>query len=145
MSQNATFMFTLTCQQKDSFLSHSFIIETTNTFIHYRSCLVNHARFQTKIGKIHTRFQRLFRPKWHQNHILLGGRAHTYVGVPPSGSIGPVPPQHRSSLHFWCEIPLGKNERFVCLRSDMILHDVYMTQLVNTEPAIAAAARATFC
>ena len=34
MSQNATFMFTWTCQQKDSFLSYSFIIETTNTFIH---------------------------------------------------------------------------------------------------------------
>ena len=49
-------------QQKDFFLSYSFIIETTNTFIHYRSCLVNHARFQTKMGKIY-RFQAKMAPK----------------------------------------------------------------------------------
>jgi len=29
-------------------------------------------------------------------------------------------------------------------RSDMMPHDVYMRPLVNTEPAIAAAARSTF-
>ena len=35
------------------FLSCSFKIETTNTFIHYHSSLVNHTRFQTKMGKIY--------------------------------------------------------------------------------------------
>ena len=39
-----------------SFLSH-FGIETTNTLIHNRSTFVNHTRFQTKMGKVYTRFQ----------------------------------------------------------------------------------------
>ena len=39
------------------FISYSFIIETTNTSIHYRSSLVNHTRLQTKMGKIYIRSQ----------------------------------------------------------------------------------------
>ena len=39
------------------FLSYSFGIETINTFIHSRSSLKNHTRFQTKMGKVYTRFQ----------------------------------------------------------------------------------------
>ena len=34
--------------------SYSFGIATINTFIHSRSSLVNHTRFQTKIGKVFT-------------------------------------------------------------------------------------------
>ena len=57
----------LECKQKKSsssfqiriffFLSHSSGIETVNTFIHSRSYLENHSRFQTKMGKVYTRFQ----------------------------------------------------------------------------------------
>ena len=36
---------------------YTFGIETTNTLIHNRSSFVNHTRFQTKMGKIYTRFQ----------------------------------------------------------------------------------------
>ena len=39
------------------FLSYSFGIETVNTFIHSRSSLKNHTQFQTKMGKVCTRFQ----------------------------------------------------------------------------------------
>ena len=39
------------------FLSHSFEIETINTFKHSRSSLENHTRFQTKMGKVYTRLQ----------------------------------------------------------------------------------------
>ena len=39
------------------FVSYAFGIETINTFIHSRSSLKNHTRFQTKIGKVYTRFQ----------------------------------------------------------------------------------------
>ena len=39
------------------FLSYSFGIGTINTLIHYRSSLENHTRFQTKMGKVYTRFQ----------------------------------------------------------------------------------------
>ena len=38
------------------FLSGSFGIETINTFIHSRSSLKNHTRFQTKMSKVYTRF-----------------------------------------------------------------------------------------
>ena len=40
-----------------SFLFYSFGIETINTFIHSRSSLKNYTRFQTKMGKVQTRFQ----------------------------------------------------------------------------------------
>ena len=39
------------------FLSSSFGVETISTFIHSRSSLENHIRFQTKMGKVYTRFQ----------------------------------------------------------------------------------------
>ena len=39
------------------FLSYGFGIEKTNTLVHDRSSFVNHTRFQTKMGKIYTRFQ----------------------------------------------------------------------------------------
>ena len=37
--------------------SYSFGIETTNTFIHSRSFLENHTRFQTKMGKVYIFFR----------------------------------------------------------------------------------------
>ena len=39
------------------FLSYSFGIETTNTMTHNRSSFVNRTLFQTKMGKVYTRFQ----------------------------------------------------------------------------------------
>ena len=73
LSQNATYVLTSTeimsslprleRQQKDFFLFYSFIIETTKTFIQYCSSLVNHTRFQTKMGTIYTRFQTNAAPK----------------------------------------------------------------------------------
>ena len=36
-------------------LDQKMYLGTTNTFIHYRSSLVNHIRFQTKMGKIQTK------------------------------------------------------------------------------------------
>ena len=39
------------------FLSYSIGTETINTFIHSRSSLENHTRFQTKMGKVYTYFQ----------------------------------------------------------------------------------------
>ena len=39
------------------FLSYSFRIESTNTFLHSLSYVENHTRFQTKMGKVFTRFQ----------------------------------------------------------------------------------------
>ena len=50
------------------FLSYSFGIETINTFIHSHSSRENHARFQTKLGKIYTRLQ----TKKAQKPYLLG-------------------------------------------------------------------------
>ena len=39
------------------FLSNSFGLGTINTFIRSCSSLENHTRFQTKMGKVYTRFQ----------------------------------------------------------------------------------------
>ena len=39
------------------FLSYSFATETMNTFVHSRSALENHTRFQTKMSNVYTRFQ----------------------------------------------------------------------------------------
>ena len=50
------------------FLSDPFGIETISTFIHFRSFLKNHTRFQTNMSKIYT----LFRPKRHKNNFPLG-------------------------------------------------------------------------
>ena len=57
------------------FLSYSFGIETINTFIHSRSSLENHTRFQTKMGKVYTRFQNKTAQKpnpmgWHIPTII---------------------------------------------------------------------------
>ena len=84
-SQNATYVITLTeimlsllrleHQQKYLFPSYSFIIliiETTNTFIHYRSSLISHIRFQTKMNKVFTRF-----------HTLWGGISYMAYSNPP--------------------------------------------------------------
>ena len=69
--------FTVFC-----FRSYSFGIELINTFIRSRGFLENHTRFQTKMGKVYTRFQTK-RPK---NPTLWGG-THLYglyKGQPPS-------------------------------------------------------------
>ena len=50
------------------FLSLSVKIETINTFVHSRSSLENHTRFQTKMSKVYTRFQ----TKTAQNPYPLG-------------------------------------------------------------------------
>ena len=56
------------------FRSYSFGIETVNTFIHSRSSLENHTRFQTKMGKVYiTRFQTQKGPK-----TIPFGAVHTY-------------------------------------------------------------------
>ena len=55
------------------FLSYSFGIETIKTFIQSRSSLKNRTRFQTKMGKLYTRFQ----TKTVQT--LPDGVAHTYI------------------------------------------------------------------
>ena len=47
---------------------YSIGIETTNTFIHSRSLLENHTRFQTKMGKVYIRF----RPETGQKPYPLG-------------------------------------------------------------------------
>ena len=60
------------------FLSYSFGIETINTFIHSRSSLENHTRFQTKMGKVYIRFE----TKTAQKPF---GVAHRYVGEYPPG------------------------------------------------------------
>ena len=68
-----------------NFLSYSFGIETTNTLIHNRSSLVNHTRFQRKMGKIFSRFQ----TKTAQKPATLWGGTYLYrlyKGVPPPGS-----------------------------------------------------------
>lgn len=52
----------------------------TNAFIHSRSYLENQTRFQTKMGKVHTRFQT------GTVHALWGRSAylyHLYKGLPP--------------------------------------------------------------
>ena len=54
--------------------SYSFRIETINTFLYSRSSLEDHARFQTKIGKVYTRFQTITAQK-----TLPDGAAHTYM------------------------------------------------------------------
>ena len=66
------------------FLSYSPGIETINTFIHSRSSLKNHTRFQTKIGKVYTRFQTTTVQK-----TLPDGAAHTYIAY-----VREYPPGH---------------------------------------------------
>ena len=66
------------------FLSYSFWIETINTFIHSRSSLENHTRFETKMGKVYDY------PFSDQNgaKTLPDGAAHSYIAYTrefPSG------------------------------------------------------------
>ena len=61
------------------FLSYSFGIEAINTSIRYRSSLEHHTRYQTKMGKVYTRFQ----TKTAQKPCPKG--QHKYKGVPPGG------------------------------------------------------------
>ena len=63
------------------FLSYSFGIGTINTFIHARSSLENHTRFQTKMVKVYTHFQ----TKRAQNPTRWGGTYlySLYKGVSP--------------------------------------------------------------
>ena len=73
----------LECKQNNSsnqfliriflFLSFSFAIETRNTFVHSCSSLENHTRFQTKMGKVYTRFQTKIA------QTLPDGAAPTYI------------------------------------------------------------------
>ena len=68
------------------FLSYSFGIEMINTFIHSHSSLENHTRFQTKMGKVYTRFQ----TKTAQKPYPPDGAANTdtaYLWEYPPGDI----------------------------------------------------------
>ena len=56
------------------FLSYSFGIETIKTFIHSRNSLETHTRFQTKMGKVYTRFKTK-----NGARTLPYGAAHTYL------------------------------------------------------------------
>ena len=54
-----------------------------NKFIHSRSSLENHTRFQTKIAKVYL-YTLVFRPRRHKNRTFLGGIYiyGLYKGVP---------------------------------------------------------------
>ena len=70
------------------FLSYSFGIETINTSIHSRSSLENHTRFQTKMGKIYTRFRpkrRIIPTRWDVTYLY-----DLYKGVPPPPGSGKI-------------------------------------------------------
>ena len=67
------------------FLSYTFGIETTNTFMHF---LENHTRIQTKRSKVYTRFQTIHRAK-----TIPFGAAHTYK--PNVREYPPPPPPQR--------------------------------------------------
>ena len=66
------------------FLSHSFGIETTNTFIRGWDSLENHTRLQTKMGKVYTRLQtkRAQKPYLTGRHIPIWV---IYGSTPPPG------------------------------------------------------------
>ena len=49
-------------------------IETVNTFIHTRSSLENHTRFQTEMGKV-----RAFFSDQNRSKTLPSGAAYTYL------------------------------------------------------------------
>ena len=60
------------------FLPFSFEIEMINTFIHARSSLENHTRFQTRTGKVKTHFQTKTAKKpypmgWHIPILVIYG------------------------------------------------------------------------
>ena len=63
------FLFAYLCL----FLSYTFGIETINTFIHSRSFLKNHTRFQTKMHEQSLYPRYVFRTIRCKNHTLWGG------------------------------------------------------------------------
>ena len=67
------------------FFSYSFGIQTIKTFVHSRSSLKNHTRFQTKMGKVYTCIQ----TKRRKNPTLCGGTYlySLYKGISPPGTI----------------------------------------------------------
>ena len=79
------------------FLSYLLGIETITTFIHSSSSLEKHTRFQTKMGKVCTRF----RPKRRRNPTLWGGGGtylyRSYKGVTTSGDTQREPLRRRKS------------------------------------------------
>ena len=75
------------------FLFYSFGIETINTFIHSRSCLENHARLQTKMGKVYTCFQSKTAQKPYALGRYLYGLLREYPHPPPP--LHPPPPPLR--------------------------------------------------
>ena len=75
------------------FFFHSFGIETINTFLHSRSSLENHTRFQTKMSKVYTRFQSKKRKNptplgWH---IPLSLTFNNYSSSPNGNRLGISP------------------------------------------------------
>ena len=68
-----------------SFLSIHFGTEITSTFIHSRSSIENDSRFQTKMGKMYTRFQTKKIKNKKYIYILRGGTYlyGLYKGAPP--------------------------------------------------------------
>ena len=83
LGMNYVIIIRLECKQNNSsnqfririflFLSFSFAIETRNTFVHSCSSLENHTRFQTKMGKVYTRFQTKIAQKPYPmgRHLLI--------------------------------------------------------------------------
>ena len=92
------------------FLSCSFGIKTINMLISSRSSPENHIRFQTKMGKVYTRFQ----TKTAQKPYPMGRQISLYKGVPP-------PPGYQSTSYII--EPLGLNVmtqvkfRRICMES----------------------------
>ena len=66
-------------------------IEMITTFTHSRSSLENHTQFQTKMGKVYTRFQTKTAKK-----TLPDGEAHTYIAYIREYPTPPPPPLPRS-------------------------------------------------
>ena len=71
--------------------SYSFGIAPIDTFIHSRISLEKHTRFQTKMGKMNTRFQAKTAEK-----PLHFGAAHTYMAF--LGARHPPPPPRHEKL-----------------------------------------------
>ena len=84
------------------FLSDSFGIETTNTFIHFRSYHENHTQFHIKMAGAKSIFWPVLRQKWCKIHTLWG---RTYLYDPYTGSYKgvPLPPPLRG-VKSWCFI-----------------------------------------
>ena len=65
----------------------------TNTFIHSRSSLENHTWFQTKMGKVYTRFQ----TKMAQKPYPMGGGTYLYSLY--KGVNSPPPPGYKNNKY----------------------------------------------